>query len=345
MTVAQKNVVWHVTLLVSLLTVVPPAQGQAGFLPRFPASAPLPRAADTPGLPPLQLLGLSLHQAGGEVTADRPEFDSSVPLTMTAFWMPSIRLQASVPVDVTMWDHLNLISQTRGFRAGPEPGAEPWQVGSVYTQQYEIPLAPVASQFSGLSYLLVAPKSASNTASPLPPFQLLHTLLRPAIIERALPKEAMRAAFPSASGALAKHVRMGMGSDVTFETPEWPEHVRRIGIISSLSYRSVAQGEPVCRVLINEGGPDARTVHLLSGTMTARCDYDLFQRKDLNHERAPIFESRDSAQLDKDGRPTLLHTYFGVIDLGAPALRVRSLRFVCDSETILDLYGAVPLLE
>lgn len=321
------------------------AANASAAAPSLPATEPHYRApvtlGDTIPLPPLQLLGLRLVQKGVELEDDRPTLAPDALLEIVAYWQPTIRMESSVPIEIVFWDYLNLISQMRAFRAGPDANAAVWEPGSVYSQRYTVAMEDVAAQLSGHGYLVLSRKEQAGATPPVP-CQVLEVSVQPLTVSSSLSAAQVDAAFPGAKHHLGAHLRMGYGSDGTLTVPaDWPT-ARRLGIISSLSYQSVPGGRPVCRIVINDAETDSLTVPLLAGSMTTRCDYDQLRPAERDHQRPPIFSSRDSAMVDRDGRPMLLHTYAGTIELERP-IDVRTLRFICESETILDIYGVVVL--
>jgi hypothetical protein len=318
----------------------------AGPQPRYPAPVQFQDPGETDAVPSLQLLGIDLAQGPNSIRDAKPELDGQLPLLVTAYWLPMVRLESSVPANVTIWDHLGLMTQEQSFRAGPKTGERPWDIGSVYRVEYTVNTEEAASQFSGEASLSITLQTTTAKSRPPLPLQLLGIKIRPIVRQVPLSGHAVQEAFPSGAHALGVYVRMGYGSEAHFDAPvDWPERIRRIAIISSLSFRAVPQGKTVGYVIFDEGTENARKLPIVSGTMTSRCDYDLFERDRLDHDRAPIFESRDSAMLDARGRPARLHTYFGIQDLPPPVSRVRTITLVCESDVVLDIIGLVALTD
>jgi hypothetical protein len=234
----------------------------------------------------------------------------------------------------------------QSFRAGPKTGESPWDIGSVYRVECIVNTEEAATKFSGEASLSITIQTSAGKSRPFLPLQMLGIRIRPIVRQVPLSRQAVEEAFSSGAHALGVHVRMGYGSIARFDAPaDWPSQIRRIAVISSMAFRSVSQGERIGVVIINEGAEDARKVPIISGTMTARCDYDVFERGQLDHDRAPVFFSWDSAMLDARGRPAQLHSYLGIQDLAPPSPAARTITLICERDVVLDITGIVALTD
>ena len=261
----------------------------------------------------LQLEGITLRQNGAALDATLPVISGTESLALEAFWRPTVEITSSIPIEVTFWDTACIISRRVEFRAGPRAGESPWQAGSVYTQTYDVNMGEVASQFAGNGSMIVAVRTQSSGNAPATPVLLTPISVSPVIKEQPLQREAVAKTYPGATRLLDYYIRMSKGGSARVDVPEaMRPNVRALAVVSSMAYRGMPQGEVVARIIVNQGEPTETTLNVLSGEATARCDIDVVSPASLDHKKATVFESRDSAILDYQGRPVQLHT-------GAPA--------------------------
>lgn len=315
--------------------------------PPAPAyAAPLTDVFESPEPPgtPLALFGVDLAQGGVPLTGDRPELRSAGPLTITAYWVPRVRLASPAPILIRFWDHLNLIRRDFEFQVGPDRGTTPWEAGSIYRAEYPVPMAEVAAAFSGKAYLSINLRPAPAQPNVLRPLQLIPVVIEPEVVESQLAKGALLNHFGPNHRAIPVASRLGAGAAVSIPIPpELRAGYRRIALVTTLSYRSPAQGAVVCKATLRDGAGHTQTLEIRAGAATARCDWDSYGAARMNHERAHIFSSRDSAHLDPSGRPIQLHAYTATWDVAASLEGIVALDLECTADTVFELYGIVLL--
>lgn len=301
---------------------------------------------ESSGRQALRLLGVSLVQSDSHLRGPRPQLDPRVPLVVVGHWYATATLASRYGGDVTFQDHLNLITRSVPLRIGPETGESPWEVGGVYLQRHEIDLEGLAPPFSGEGFLTVNLSARPGGRKSPIPLQMLPIVVKPVLKDRRISPQSLQRVVPPPYRPLGKFVRLCYGARTRIEIPEaWQRGNRRLAILSSLSYLSLPQGETACDIILNEGETVRATLPLRSGTMTARCDHDAYPQGRLGHDKATVFESRESSQLDWNGRPIQLHTYIGLADIPAGVDTITSLSLHCDAEVILDIIGIVLLPE
>jgi hypothetical protein len=286
------------------------------------------------GAIPVRLLGIDIVQNAQPLTGVPAELDGAKPLTIAAYWEATVRVTSSVPLKIAFWDRLCLISPSEDLRIGPRNNEEPWQPGNVYRQEYPVDVRAVANAFSGHGYLLLSLRSMPGRSRDLTSLQMVPVLVHPLIEEIKVSERSLERVVPPPYRIIPSEFRLGQGAEVRLDVPaDWRAGNRRLAVMSSMSYQSLPEGAAACEIALTLGVETKAKFELDYGVHTARCD------DEPRAGGATVFESRDSAHLNREGRPVQLHKYIAVFDLPVEAASIDAIAFHCNAEVVLDIFG------
>ncbi len=287
---------------------------------------------------PLRLLGLDLAQ-DAPLTDKTPRVDGAKTLTVTAYWVPAVRITGKIPVQLRFWLEKVALARTLDVSAGPGPGEAPWEPGVVARQPFEVPMREIVYVLNGAAHLtvqLAAPPG--RNAGPGLVFQNLPLHLGPAAGRGRLRAERWEAFAGPGVRTLSASFRLCNDAVLTLPVPASDGgEVSALVLSSAYAYGIVPQGEPVMEVVLR-GGDGERRVELLSGVHTARADYDYFAPGSQRHERAVIVESQDADHMDSTGAPFQRHRYGGRVPLAPPLRDLKSLEFRLRAGVVVDVF-------
>ena len=314
--------------------------------PDYPA--PLQDVFDVsarPGLP-LRLLGVDLLQGGRRLQGKRVRLDSTIPLTIRAYWCPRLRLNTVLEGQALFQDQACVISRKQVFRIGPEKRNMAWEIGQVYCQQYTMDLQEVARAWSGYGFLSITMPPLTREGKARICVQLLPVLLTPLVETREISLTTLGKFVTPPYRIFPVHIRLEAGAVAHLDIPKiWRQGNRRLVLLSAMSYRDIKQGEPVGTIVLDTEKNGAFSLVIRSGKDTALCNYDALRSEQVDHDQVQIFDSWDSRQLDSRGNPSRLHRYITVRTLPQDAEK-RSLTGItirCEADTVFDVYGLVLL--
>jgi hypothetical protein len=287
------------------------------------------------------LVGVSLEQDGERLSGEIPLIASNGTLKVTTYWRAGVRMQSRVSAQLSFWDHLGVFREPIALRVGPASDAPAWEVGGVYLTSHDIDMRPIARKFSGRASMSFALLGAANRMYPR---QLLHIAVAPLVRTSSVLNLDIEAAFGEGSRFIAKHFRLGKEARTVLPVPEaWRAGNRRLAIVSNITYETVEQGVPVCNIVLNPGKDSETRLLLVVGEGTALDSFDARRTESADHEKARIFASRDSGQVNPQGTPIQLHTYLEIYDLPPDIERIDSIAFECDSAVLLNIDGVALL--
>lgn len=306
--------------------------------PEFPApyvQAVFGPEAD-PG--PLRLLGLDLAQ-DGPLTDRKPSVDGARTLTVTAYWVPALRVTGRIPVQLRFWLENVALARTLDVSAGPGPGEVPWEPGVVARQIFDVPMREIVYVLNGAAHLSVQlAVPPGRNAGPGLVLQDLPLHLGPAAGRGRLRAERWEAFTGPGVRTLSASFRLCNDAVLTLPVPASDgAAVGAVVLSSAYAYGVVPQGKPVMEVVLR-GGDGERRVELLSGVHTARADYDFFTPGSQRHERAVIVESQDADHMDSTGTPFQRHRYGGRVPLDPPLRNVKTLEFRLSAGVVVDVF-------
>lgn len=285
----------------------------------------------------LRLLGVDLAQNGKLLPGPRPALDSSLPLTVTCYWLAEAEITQKRGLEIKIVSHDGQIFKAEEVKAGPD--ALPWNVGSVYPQNFELSLAPVAAMISGDSVLVLSlfPRLQASTA-PVP-LQNVPLYLSPSVRPGRVSARSLDVLINGDYHDLSVSFRLGRGASLTIQLPEQTRGpATAIAVVSSVSYGSVQQDEPVCEIVAKSLGANSHTWELLSGVDTARSDFDFYPQGSVNHQKVRIVESWDAEYPDVFDKPFKKHKYFTILPLPKGSRNLVSLDFISKTPFVLDVF-------
>ena len=288
----------------------------------------------------LRLLGVDLAQNGEPVSGERPDLDSSFPLTVTCYWLTEAEVSQKRGLELKVASHDGQISRTEEVKAGPDAVA--WEAGSVYPQSFELALAPVASTITGDAMLVLSlfPRQQAS-ASPVA-LQRVPLHLNPSLRPGRVTARNLSSAITGDYHDLSTSFRLGRNARQKVQVPpETRGPATAIAVVSSVSYGSAPQNEPVCEIIVKSEGARTHTCYLRSGVDTARSDYDFYAQGSVNHEKAAVIESWDAEYPDVFNKPFKKHMYLAILPLPSDARNLASLEFVSKTPFVLDIFDVV----
>ena len=131
--------------------------------------------------------------------------------------------------------------------------------------------------------------------------------------------------------------RLGLNSRISVQLPAERHDARRLGIVSTLNYGDVDQGERVVSITpVYADGSSASPVFIEAGVHTALEHYDKLPPGTHRSKKIEVFESKDSGDVvDWRLKPYKQYIYAATIDLpiGADVERLE-VRYLRDEGTI-----------
>lgn len=288
----------------------------------------------------LRLLGVDLAQNGKAVSGERPVLDSSFPLTVTCYWLAEAQVTQKRGLELKVTSHDGQISKTEEVKAGPDAIA--WEAGSVYQQSFELALAPVASTSTGDAMLVLSlfPRQQASASSVALQRVPLH--INPSLRPGRVSSRNLSSAITGDYHDLSTSFRLGRNARQKVQVPvETRGPATAIAVISSVSYGSPPQNEPVCEIIAKSEGAKTNTFYLRSGVDTARSDFDFYPPGSVNHEKATVIESWDAEYPDVSNKPFKKHMYLAILPLPNDARNLASLEFVSKTPFVLDIFDVV----
>jgi hypothetical protein len=288
----------------------------------------------------VRLLGVDLAQNGLLVAGERPILDSAFPLTVTCYWLAEAEVTKKRGLELKVASPTGLISKTEEVKAGP--GATGWEAGSVYRQSFELALAPVAATITGDAMLVLSLFPRQDSSRVPVALQRVALHISPSPRPGRVSERSLRAAIAGDYHDLSTSFRLGRNARQEIQIPpEARGPATAIGVISSASYGSAPQNEPVCEVVAKSESAATHTYSLRSGVDTARSDFDFYAPGSVNHEKATVIESWDAEYPDVFNNPFKKHMYLALFPLPAEVLNLASIEFISKTPFVLDVFDVV----
>lgn len=292
----------------------------------------------------LRLLGTDLEQDGKLLSDERPVLDSSLPATITCYWMAEAEVTQKTPLELKLSTHDGQIFRSVEVKAGPN--AEVWHVGSVYVQKYELQVSAVATVFSGDSLLTLSLFPYQDADIAAVPLQSLPIYLTPYVRAAQVSDRNLNAAVGKDLRSLSVSFRLGRNArhKITVDDQALGA-TSAIAVVSGFSYGSIPQDEPVCDIVVRFHGGDSETWTMLSGVHTARSDFDFYPPNAANHKKVQIVESWQSEYADTFDRPFQKHKYLALFSVPQSSGKVASIEFVSKISNVIDIFGVALVRE
>ena len=288
----------------------------------------------------LRLLGVDLAQNGEPVSGERPDLDSSFPLTVTCYWLTEAEVSQKRGLELKVASHDGQISRTEEVKAGPDAVA--WEAGSVYQQSFELALAPIASAITGDSMLVLSLFPRQQASAAPVALQRVPLHLNPSSRPGRVSVRSLSSAITGDYHDLSTSFRLGRNARQKVQVPsETRGPATAIAVVSSVSYGSPPQNEPVCEIITKSEGAKTHTFYVRSGIDTARSDFDFYPPGSVNHEKAVVIESWDAEYPDVFNKPFKKHMYLAILELPSDARNLASLEFVSKTPFVLDIFDVV----
>ena len=294
----------------------------------------------------LCLLGVDLIQENTAIVPGAPVLDGNRPLHVRAYWMPAAPVQNTMPLEFRFQSRDTMLSKSQEQDAGPAPGGKAWQPGCVYPVDYALPMQNVATNITGYAYFSISFVSTELSGPATIPLMSIPLEIRPAIGPRNASARRIEVVFGVKLKDFALSFRLGPGARQEIRTPEnWGASGGALGLISAFSYGSVAQGKPVCRIVVRDKNGIEATLDILSGLHTARTDYDYKPASEVDHQKVTILESMPAEYRNQLDQPFEKHKYAGAIALPETLGAIHSIKFQSASPVVFDIYDVVLLDE